>query len=691
MKVRIGSWRAVAFGLLLLQGAAARADGEYDILIAGNVRGEMTIRTNAAGRHATWRYIDRGRGPDIRSTVRLDSAFVPVAIEIEGTNYLKLPVSERFVREGRSGKLRTGGQERTIARHGFYLPDEPSFDLDEVLVRALKASKDKRLALLPSGEARLTSGGSLEIGDGDRRMIAHLDLIEGVGFAPTPIWTDADGALIYEGSVWAGAVRKGLGDQVPALIAHQDMVIARRAEAMANTLARSPTGALIFRDVGLFSPELGRRVSGQTVIVRGDRVEAVGSSLVIPSDAEVIDGRGMTLLPGLFDMHVHLSSHVDGLLALGSGVTSVRDVANDMENLARLRDGFDAGRLIGPRVFASGMIDGPGPLAGPTKMLVDTPDQVVAAIDALRANGYWGVKIYSSIKPSLVPAIVAAAHARGLKVGGHVPAGMTMEQALAAGYDEINHANFWLLNFMGADVTAQTNGMTRIVATAENGADFDLNSADANRLVALLKRTGAWLDPTLSVFEDMLTARVGHPVPSIAAHASRLPPAIARNATKGGMATDDRKRARYAASLAKLRGFLARLHREGVPMVAGTDGTPGLTLPRELENYVEAGLSPAQALAMATLAPARLLGVEQRLGSIAPGKQADLVLVRGDPTRNIAAVRDVAMVVKQGRVHLPEPLLAAAGMAPPDRAAEGKARSARLTVMPHRRGAGGRP
>jgi len=691
MKVRTGSWRVAAFGVLLLQAAAARADGEYDILIAGNVRGEMTIRTDSQGRHAAWRYIDRGRGPDIRATARLDAGYVPVAIDIEGTNYLKLPVSEQFTREGTTGKVRTGGQERVIARHGFYLPDEPSFDLDEVLVRALKTSAEKRVALLPIGEARLTSGGSLEIGDGQNRITAHLDLIEGVGFAPTPVWTDADGALIYEGSVWAGAVRKGLGDQVGALIAHQDKVIAARAEAMASALACQPAGALVVRDVGLYSPELGRRVPGQTVIVRGDRIEAVGPSLGIPSDAEVIDGKGMTLLPGLFDMHVHLSSHVDGLLALGSGVTSVRDVANDMENLAKLRAGFDAGRLVGPRVFASGMIDGSGPLAGPTKMLVDTPEQVSAAIDALKANGYWGVKIYSSIKPALVPAVVAAAHARGLKVGGHVPAGMTMEQALAAGYDEINHANFWLLNFMGADITAQTNGMTRIVATAENGADFDVESAEADRLVALLKRTGAWLDPTLSVFEDMLTARVGHPVPSIAAYANRLPPAIARNAMKGGIVTDERKRPRYAASLAKLRTFLAKLHREGVPMVAGTDGTPGLTLPRELENYVEAGLSPADALAMATLAPARLLGVEQRLGSIAPGKQADLVLVHGDPTRNISAVRNISMVVKQGRVHLPGPLLAAAGMTAPASRSERNTRSTRLTLSPHRRGTGGKP
>src|SRR5262249_38668645 len=151
-------------------------------------------------------------------------------------------------------------------------------------------------------------------------------------------------------------------------------------------------------------------------------------------------------LPGLWDMHVHLSPN-DGLLHLAAGVTSVRDLANDNDALLKMKHDFDAGTEIGPRVTMRGFMDGRGPYAGPTKVFVDTEAEARTAIDYYAKNGYDGVKVYSSLKPELVPFITKLAHEKGLRVSGHVPANMTAQQFVEAGADEIQHINMLFLNF----------------------------------------------------------------------------------------------------------------------------------------------------------------------------------------------------------------------------------------------------
>src|SRR5687768_12338142 len=218
---------------------------------------------------------------------------------------------------------------------------------------------------------------------------------------------------------------------------------------MAARLTRRPDKPVAFRGVGLFDPDKKKVLPSQTVVVDGEKIAAVGPAnrTKIPKDAEIIEGNGRTLLPGLWDMHVHIGDG-DGILHIAGGVTSVRDLANKIEPMIERKKAFDSGEIIGPRLIYSGFIDGPGPYAGPTGILVATEAEMKSAIAKYAEQGCEQIKLYSSLDPKLVPIAVAEAKARGLRVSGHVPNGMRASEFVEAGADELQHMNFLVLNFL---------------------------------------------------------------------------------------------------------------------------------------------------------------------------------------------------------------------------------------------------
>jgi imidazolonepropionase-like amidohydrolase len=377
----------------------------------------------------------------------------------------------------------------------------------------------------------------------------------------------------------------------------------------------------------------------------------------------VIDATGRTLLPGMWDMHVHITNSNDGLLDLMAGITTVRDMGDDMEVLKRLSDRFDRGELNGPHVLRAGLIDGTGPYQGPTKTLVSNAEEMRAAVKLYADAGYPQIKLYSSVKPELVPVAVEAAHARGLRVSGHVPAGMTMRQAVEAGYDEVQHANFWLLNFMSPEIVARTNTPTRFSDAYIQGREIDVNSPEVRDFIAFLKARHTVVDPTLVTFETMFTGQKGVQVKSYQPYADRLPPGMLRGGLSGGRGKTPEERAAYTESYRRMMQMLKLMHDAGVPVVNGTDGG-AFDYTRELALHVESGISPADVLYDSTLGSARVMGLDRDTGSIAPGKRADLVLIEGDPLTNIAAIRATRLVLKDGAVYDPAALGAAAGLAP---------------------------
>jgi imidazolonepropionase-like amidohydrolase len=638
----------------------------YVAISAGRVAGHEHIWADADGTlHSQMEYNDRGRGPNIHTRMRMDERGFPVLIEAEGVNYYKAPVRERFeVRDGRATWENSADHgDRAVSGPFWYATMDASTE-GGLLPRALLAQADHSLPLVPEGRIRIEPGTELRVSSGGRTQTVRQYAIHGFGFQPFHLWLDEHGEYFAAGGDWLAFVREGWEAALPDLFRADQAADAAWGTNMGRTLAHRPDGPVVFRNANLFDSQTGQSRPGTTVVVSGNRIQAVGpdGSVQLPQGAQVIDAGGKALLPGLFDMHVHLGL-VDGPMHLASGVTSVRDLANDTTVFPQVAREWNAGTKVGPRVVVmAGFIDGSGPFTGPTGLRADTPEQARAHVAWYADHGYTHIKVYSSLKPELVPIIAEEAHRRGMRLSGHIPEGMTAAQAVQAGFDEIQHANMVVLNFL--DDSLDTRTPQRFSGPAQEAALLDLNGQPMRDFVALLKARHTVLDPTLNAFEQLFTARQGEVDPVLAAIATRLPPTVQRGLRGGGLPVPEGMDQRYRDSFQALLNLVAMLHREGIPIVAGTDAMPGFALHHELELYERAGIPANEVMQIATIGAARVARRDGDLGSITVGKLADLILVDGDPARHVTDIRKVEMVMKDGVFYRPDELWTAVGVAP---------------------------
>ena len=624
----------------------------YTFLLAGNKAGLMAVWTSPDGaRHSFFGFNDRGRGPNITTRILVDRSSIPTQIDATGNDYYKGPVDEHFrLANGRATwKNKAEEGEKRIAGPAFYVPLNGV--LSGELEAALRTAPGGRLALLPEGEARIEKALERTMEASGKTQKVALYEVTGLSFTPNQTWLAEDGSLFASGSDWGALVRDGGESAWPALLEAQKARAVARGEAVARKLAHKPAGPLLITHARLFESESATVQDGMSVLISGNRILAVGpdANLAAPG-SEVLDAKGKMLLPGLWDMHVHLGDWDDGLLHMAAGVTSVRDMANDVDHLHALRANFDSGALIGPRIAMAGFIDGRGPYQGPTKIFADTPEEAVAQVDRYKSLGYEQIKLYSSLKPELVPVIAAEAHRLGLRLSGHVPAFMTMQQAIEQGYDEVQHANFWFLNF-DFDQVKDTRTPARFTAVAEHAAALDQQSAGVQAFVRLLQEHHTVVDPTVTIFEQMFVSRPGTIAPNMAEAADRLPAQIRRGQLSAGLPVPQGLDQRYRDSFQAMLRMLKLFYDSGITIVPGTDDLAGFTLHRELENYVAAGIPASRVLQMDTLGAARVMKHDDLRGSIAPGKLADIILVDGDPTAHMSDIRRVVTVIKDGTIY----------------------------------------
>jgi hypothetical protein len=615
----------------------------YSILMSTNKAGSQVVSTHGNETTVDFEFNDRGRGPKTHTVVQTDAGGIPVSLVTTGNDYYKTQIEERLTTTSGDASWKNTSEAGEGKAGAFYSSMYGPPEESAILARALLQARG-RLALHPGGEASLRKV--------DERTLrgTHVTAYEisGLGFTPYEVWLDDDLNLFGTVSSWMSTIREGFEDDVKQLIAAQDARAESRAAEVARRLTATPVRVIVV-NARVFDPRTGTLSAPTTVVTAGNRIASVGVDSPY-SAAEFIDARGGVLLPGLWDMHTHMSDS-DGMLNIAAGITSARDLGNDSDTIVALKEKFDSGQSIGPRLVLAGLVDGPGPFQGPTNLLVATEEEGRKAIDFLVSRKYEGLKIYSSIKPELVPFLTKYAHEKGLRVSGHIPAGMTAEKAVDAGYDEIQHVNMLFLNFM-PDVT-DTRTPARFTEPAKRGADLDLKSPEVRAFIAKLRDKHIVVDPTVSIFEGMFTARKGELEPGYAMIADRVPPQVRRWFLGGGLPVPEGMDERYRASYARMLDLVGELHRGGVTIVAGTDGLAGFTLHRELENYVRAGIPAPEVLRIATLVPAQVLKREADLGTIEPGKLADFIIVDGDPTKNISDIRKVVRVVKDGRVFDP--------------------------------------
>jgi hypothetical protein len=468
----------LALSSLIATAALGQTGGleTYSFLLSGNAAGKCIQTVAADGTvEIQFSFNDRGRGPEIHGRYRFDNRGFPTLVEITGKDYFKAPVDERLTVTDGEARWKSTTEQGSAAASGFYISAGGPPVEEGWLVSAILKSPNGAVKLLPGGEARVEKGLQTKVARGGRTLALTQYLVTGLSFVPDSVWMDSDNRFFASVSSWSAVIREGWEPAADELVKLQDQVEDKRYRDMAQRLSRRPK-SLAIRHVRLFDSLTATAKEGQTVVIAGDRIQTVGPDAEVtpPAGAEIIDGSGQTLLPGLWDMHVH-TGPTTGLLNIASGVTSVRDMANDIDMLGRLRKQYDSGEAIGPRIFPCGFIDGRGPFQGPTKIFADTLDEARTAIDQYAALGYRQIKVYSSLKTELVAPIAAMAHAHGMRLSGHVPNGMTAEQFIRGGADELQHINFVFLNFM-EEKAGDTRTPARFTVVAENAAGLDQQS-----------------------------------------------------------------------------------------------------------------------------------------------------------------------------------------------------------------------
>ncbi|HYI41448.1 MAG TPA: amidohydrolase family protein [Allosphingosinicella sp.] len=546
----------------------------------------------------------------------------------------------------------------------IYYPAGPGSLSFEHLVERLIASPDRSVALLPGGRAKIEPLAMVRIGTGASARTVIGYAVTGITGSSIPVWATEDGRF-FASVGFLSTLQVGYEDAQPALEKAQDEALAARSPALAKRFLKAPAGPVAFTNVRAFLD--GRRFAeGQNVVVDKGRIVAVGPAARTPppAGAQVIDGKGKTLVPGLWDAHMHFGDDSSGPMLLSLGITSARDPGNVTALTKARAERRAKGDLLSPRVYASTLIDGKGPNTAQVAEVATSQEEAIAAVRKAKADGMIGVKFYGTFNPAWLPAAAAEAHKLGLHVSGHVPAGMRTLDAIAAGYDEVTHIYFMMMQAMPDPVVAASNGIQRFQGPGRYAKDVDLRGEAIRTLIETMVRRKTVADPTLVVAESLFVPENGDLSPAYAPFLGTLPPATERGFRQGGFAVPaGLTRADWRASYRKLAGLVGAMHEAGVPIVAGTDGS-GMELVRELELYVaDAGFTPAEALAAATIVPARLVGADRETGSIAVGKSADLVLVEGDPSKTIGDLRHTVWVMMDGKLMNADELRAAGGFA----------------------------
>lgn len=534
---------------------------------------------------------------------------------------------------------------------GMYSTYGGPFLAIEKAVDRLVAAGDRGVDLLPNGHGSITLGPLVRV-DGPRGpKDLKLAFIRGYDFAPTPVWLDSGNHFFGIGGGFS-LLPDGYADYAPKLKVLEDEATAAMVRDVAHQFLspanRTPT---LIDHVLLFDSVAGSYLPGRAVLIADGKIGAVGAagSIVAPAGATVIDGRGKTLLPGLWDSHQHVGGADWNLLQnVATGMTNYRSPGTEIDDALSINKRRAAGDLLAPDGKISVIIDRKGPLAAQGSLTVTSAAETVAAVDKIAAAGLWGAKFYTSMNPAWIAPGAAEAHRLGLHVHGHVPAGMRPLDAVHAGYDEVTHINFIMMQAMPQDVVDKSNTAARLEGPAKYGKNVDLDGPTMKAFYTELAKRDIIVDPTLTVWEPLMTSDGSAIPPEYAPYASVAPPSVARGwITTGYPLFDGVTREDFRKSFAQMVGLVNRLHQAGVRIVAGTDGS-GLELVRELELYQQAGLSNAEALQTATIIPARMTGMAGRTGSIEAGKTADIVLVDGDTSTSLANLRYVDTVFLDG-------------------------------------------
>lgn len=667
MRLKTITW----FTLLSLTAAAQAAEERrYTIVVDNGVKaGEQIVTVNDQGETKV-RFIfkDNGRGPELNETIRLNADGTIASYVGQGKSTFGSLINETYQRQGNVARWTAGEKKGQANVNGsaMYLPVDGSAEVSSIAIGAIAKSGKDTIALLPSGQLTQKPVSSLMVEKGGEKQQVQLMVQTGVGLEPSFVWaTTGENPHLFASIVPGSMVLIEDGWQANAekMASVQQAAETKLLEQLASDTPTALPGLTVIRNARIFDSVSTKVLAAKDIYMLRGKITAIVPTGSLTTVAEnQIDAKGRIVLPGLFDMHGHISRW-EGPLHLAAGVTSLRDMGNDNITLQQMMDEIDDDRLLAPSIFPTGFLEGESPYSARNGFVVKDLKGARLAIDWYASHGYHQLKIYNSYPKEILKETVAYAHQRGLRVSGHVPAFLKAEDVIAAGFDEIQHINQLLLNFLVKPET-DTRTLERFYLPAKQVAALDLQSPKVQQYIKLIKDQGLSVDPTLATFDFLkkVDGTVGDPWKDIVDH---LPPDLQRRYHTAELEIPDAASAElYAKSYAKMVEFVGMMYKAGIPIVAGTDELAGFTLQGELELLVKAGLTPAQALQVATLNGAKYSNAASHKGQIAVGMDADILLVDGDPTTNIADIRKLALVITQGKAVYPAKIYQAMGIKP---------------------------
>lgn len=645
------------------------------ITTPGSAQTIDTIRHNVVrlgkvvGKHLSWKkgnndhyyyfeYNDRGRGPAVTSYSKTDNKGNIILQEITGLDYFKTKVDEKFeVKNGKASWKNKFENESVPYKGELYSNMYGNPGEIELSLKILKNAVSKKVNILPAGTLSYTVVKEEMVKD-EKGNTLTIQLIgfSGLGGPPNYNWFTKDGNYFGSLSDWTSIIQAGYEKNIDILLPIQKKFEDNFYTNLAKTAIEKNSGGIAIKNVTVFNASEGSTFINGTVLIKDNMIGKVGNSTTkIPAGYKVIDGTNKFLMPGLWEMHGHFFMG-DGPLMMAQGVTNLRDMGNNDE-LWNVKKRVDADSILGPEInIVSGFIDKAGEFAAPTGSLINTLEEGLKYIDDYHKKGCQQIKLYSSINPEWVKPLADKAHGYGMRVCGHIPAFMTASQAIDAGYDEITHLNMLMLNFFGD--TVDTRNMTRFKLVGKKGASIDVNSDVVKNFIQKMKDKNITIDPTITVFEGMFTDLPGKVSKAYLPIEKYLPSQTKRNAMSGGFIDDESLAPQYGKSYETMKKFLKALYDNGITILAGTDG--GI-VQHELEVYSECGIPNYDVLRMATYFPAKEYGLLDKYGTVAPGKIANLILIDGDPKKNIKDIRKIYLTIKEGKIYSPKRIYAAYG------------------------------
>jgi hypothetical protein len=360
-------------------------------------------------------------------------------------------------------------------------------------------------------------------------------------------------------------------------------------------------------------------------------------------------------------MHAHYEQVEWGPIYLAAGVTTARDVGNELEFITAVRNQIRSGAGVGPRLFLAGIVDGDGPFSlGAAR--VNSPEDAALWVKRYHDAGFEQMKIYSSVKPENVKAICMEAHKAGMTVTGHIPIDMTIYDGVEAGMDQVNHLQPALQALYPKDFDFRKATPEERLKAVEG---LDPGSDTGKRLISFLKEHGTVIDDTMALSE-LGSQPQGTPSSAYEPGIDHLAPELRQ--AFAGMGLPQSAVPMATATRRKRLELIGALHRAGVTLVAGTDqAVPGFSVYRELELYVAAGFTPLEALQAATIVPARVMRAERDSGTVEAGKRADFDILDANPLEDIHNIRKMYRVIANGILFDPTPLWQAVAFTPPGR------------------------